>query len=124
LEIWTPHRPKSTGGLRAPALQNSQAALRGPSWGYEFEWFSISNGVDDVEHVVGRFVGEFEAEVVDACFAPQIEIRARFLGFGSEDGVAAAYIGKHGVGDSGVVAQFDLVFLAGASAVFVAGSCR
>ena len=39
------------------------------------------------------FVDEFEAVVDDAGVSPRVEVGAGFLGFGAEDGIAAAYIG-------------------------------
>ncbi len=56
--------------------------------------------------------------------APRVEVRAGFLGFGSEDGVAAANVGEDRVGAAFGILQRDAVFFAGAAAIAVAGSFR
>ena len=65
---------------------------------------------------------ELEPEMPDPRRAPEIEMRARFLRFGAENGVAAADVGHDGVRAAGVIAQFDAVLFAGAAAILVAGA--
>ncbi len=61
-------------------------------------WSAASKACEDLLHLRDGFVDEFQAVVDDAGVAPGVEVGAGFLGFGSEDGVAAAYVGKDGMG--------------------------
>ena len=74
--------------------------------------------------LVGGFVDEFQAEVADAGLSPRVEVGAGFLRFGSEDGVAAAYVGEHRMGAAFGVLEGDAVFFAGAAAIAIAGAVR
>jgi hypothetical protein len=82
----------------------------------------FAEGDGDGGEFIRGFVGEFEAVVGDACGEPGFQMPGGVLGFGSEDGVAAAGVGEDGVGAAVGIAEGDAVLFAGAAAVFVAGS--
>ncbi len=78
------------------------------------------NGAD----FFGGFVDEFEAEVMDAGFEPIGHVGGGLLGFGAEDGVAAADVGHDGMGAAVFVFERDTVFFAGPAAVAVGRAVR
>ena len=63
---------------------------------------------------------EFEPEMPDARLQPVLQVDARFLRFRAENSVAAAGIGDNRMGAAIPVAKFDLVGIAGTSAIQIA----
>src|SRR5450755_4012310 len=84
----------------------------------------VAERLCDSRHLNSRFMREFQAELVDAGRPPLVEMCARFLRLGAEDGISAAYVGHHRMRAASRVAQRHTVFLAGAAAVAIAGAGR
>ena len=73
------------GAMRRSWADRSLGVMRALEGGVE--------GFVDFAHLLGGFVDEFQAVVADAGVPPGVEVGAGFLGFGAEDGVAAADVG-------------------------------
>lgn len=83
---------------------------------------SLAEGSGDAGDGRGVFVDEFEAEVADADLEPEREVGGGVLGFGAEDGVAAAGVGEDGVVAALFVGEGHFVFFAGAAAIEIGSS--
>ena len=55
-------------------------------------------------HLLGGFMDKLQSKVAYAGGLPFVQVPARFLAFGAEDGVAASYIGQHGMQASAGIA--------------------
>ena len=76
----------------------------------------------DPGHLLRGFVDKLEPEMADARREPICKMRAGFLSFSSENGIAAADVGHHRMRSSTRILQRNPVAFAGPAAVLITGA--